>query len=74
MVKRKVDFVTDTVRQHLTAMAGDTGDQVVDSRVKVEYKKRRLVEELVEKVYLVRPGPSFTTQVNNSFWLATHYR
>jgi hypothetical protein len=42
-------------------MAGGGGDKV-DNKLKADYKKRKLVEEVVEKVYLVRPGPGFTTQ------------
>jgi phenylalanyl-tRNA synthetase alpha chain len=62
VVKRKVNSITDTVREDLTAIAKDSGEQV-ESRLKMEYKKRKLVEEVVEKVYLVRQGPSFSTQV-----------
>jgi hypothetical protein len=61
VVRRKVDSITDLVREHLSAMAGGGGDQV-DNKLKADYKKRKLVEEVVEKVYLVRPGPGFTTQ------------
>jgi hypothetical protein len=35
----------------------------VDSKRKADYKKRKLVEEVVEKVYLISRGQSFTTQV-----------
>jgi 2-hydroxy-3-keto-5-methylthiopentenyl-1-phosphate phosphatase len=35
----------------------------VDSKRKTDYKKRKLVEEVVEKVYLISRGQGFTTQV-----------
>jgi uncharacterized protein YcgL (UPF0745 family) len=35
----------------------------VDSKRKADYKKRKLVEEVVEKVYLISRGQGFTTQV-----------
>lgn len=73
MVKRKVAAITDTVRQHLAAIVGDRADQV-EARVRAEYKKRRLLEELVDKVYLVRQGPSFSTQVPVPSTVPVEYR
>ncbi len=62
MVRRKVASITDSVREHLTAVSVGRGDQV-EERLRVEYKKRRLLDQVLEKVYLVRQGPAFTTQV-----------
>ena len=60
LVKRKVAEVDDIVKKNLVLL--DQGQSVEDS-LKTEYKKRKLVEEVTEKIYLLRKGPDFSTTI-----------
>jgi len=61
-VRRKVDHVTDTVKDHMALIQDGLADQVPD-KVKTDYKKRKLVEEITEKVYEIKRGPNFSTTI-----------
>ena len=60
LVKRKVENIEDLVKHNLVLL--HQGQSVEDS-LKTEYKKRKLVEELTEKIYLLRKGPDFSTSI-----------
>ncbi len=61
-VKRKVDTVVDEVRQHLQRL--QIGDDAIPDNTKQEYKKRKLVQEVTVKSFLVRKGPKFSTSIS----------
>nr|CAH0100082.1 unnamed protein product [Daphnia galeata] len=58
---RKVDSIQDKVQEHLKELA--TGKDTLTNELRTEYKKRKLIQEIVIKSYLMKPGPSFTTSV-----------
>uniref|UniRef100_A0A1L8DI45 phenylalanine--tRNA ligase n=1 Tax=Nyssomyia neivai TaxID=330878 RepID=A0A1L8DI45_9DIPT len=60
LVKRKVDTIEDTVQKHLVEIAaGD--DYRIDENLKQDYKKRKLLQEMVTKSFILSRGPEFTT-------------
>ena len=60
LVKRKVDTIEDLVKLNLTALHQG---QSIDEALKTEYKKRKLVEEVTEKIYILSKGPEFSTSI-----------
>lgn len=62
LVKRKVPEILDTVQQHLASIIAGDASQVADG-LKQEYKKRKLIQEVVVKSFLVRKGPQFSTSL-----------
>ena len=52
-MKRKIDSVTDHLQSHLVQIKGGEGDKV-ENKLKLEYRKRKLVEEVIEKHYILR--------------------
>ena len=62
VVKRKVDSITDTVQDNLKMLSKGSGDSL-DASLRTEYKKRKLVEEVTEKIYLVKKGSNFSTSI-----------
>jgi len=65
MVKRKVETITDNVKVHLELIKHGK-DSSVDEKVKGEYKKRKLLEEVTEKHYKLRTGANFTTKIEKA--------
>jgi len=61
-VKRKVDTIKDIVQDHLKLIKEEKCENV-DDKSKTEYKKRKLVEEISEKVYYLRKGDNFSTTI-----------
>lgn len=62
IVKRKIPEIIDTVQHHLADIASGNGLQVVDG-LKQEYKKRKLIQEVVVKSFLLKKGPHFSTSL-----------
>jgi len=62
LVKRKVESVQDTVKIHLGKLAGGS-EEGVDDKAKNEYKKRKLLQEVTEKIYILAKGAKFGTTV-----------
>jgi len=62
LVKRKVDSIQDLIKAYLTEIKSGGGDNIPEKE-KMELKKRKLAQEIVEKVYTVAKGPNFTTNV-----------
>lgn len=62
LVKKQVDSITDTVQLHLKSIsAGNmTG---IDDKLKQEYKKRKLVQEVVIKSFVLSKGSEFSTEI-----------
>ena len=59
LVKRKVDNISDTVQSHLQLV--QRGEEL-DDKTRNDYKKRKLVEEVIEKIYIVKKGSIPTRQ------------
>lgn len=62
LVVRKVDKIEDNVQQHLKDLVA--GNSTIDNQMKQEYKKRKLIQEMVIKSYTISCGPSFSTSIN----------
>ncbi|PNE09448.1 Phenylalanine--tRNA ligase alpha subunit [Cryptotermes secundus] len=62
IVARKVDDIKDTVRDHLQLILAKSPDEVTDEQ-KQEYKKRKLLQEVVTKSFLLGKGKNFATSV-----------
>lgn len=60
LIKRKVDSITDTVKSHLVDIASAKGQDIPDS-IRTDYKKRKLLQEVTTKSFLLRKGPEFST-------------
>ena len=62
IIKKKVESISDTVQSHLKLVQrGD--DKALDDKTRNEYKKRKLVEEVIEKIYIVKKGTNFSTTI-----------
>lgn len=63
VIKRKVDSIDDVTQRQLIAISqGDSAGTVSDA-VKAEYKKRKLLQEVVIKSFILSRGPEFSTQL-----------
>lgn len=61
-VRRKVPEIIDTVQQHLLNVAAGDALQVPDN-LKQEYKKRKLIQEVVVKSFVLEKGRQFSTSL-----------
>jgi phenylalanyl-tRNA synthetase alpha chain len=61
MIKRKVDSIEDTVKIHLEEIAA--GKDNIPESVRTEYKKRKLLQEVVIKSFILTKGPEFSTKL-----------
>ncbi|XP_012522681.2 phenylalanine--tRNA ligase alpha subunit isoform X2 [Monomorium pharaonis] len=57
IVRKKVLSIVDTVQTHLKNLTS------VPENVKVEYKKRKFLQEVVIKIMCLEKGPNFSTKV-----------
>jgi len=62
VVKRKVVEIEDVIQKHLLEVREGTGDNIPEKE-KGEYKKRKLLQEVTEKIYIVTKGPNFSTTI-----------
>jgi len=62
LVKRKVEEIEDLVQKNLGLLQQGKGD-LVDEKLKSDYKKRKLVEEVTEKIYNIKKGENFSTTI-----------
>lgn len=62
VITRKVDSITDTIKAHLEAIGAGQSESVPE-KDRTEYKKRKLVQEVIEKIYVIERGPNFTTAI-----------
>jgi len=65
VVKRKVGEISDNLKQDLQKIK-ENKSELVDEKLKVDYKKRKLVEEVNEKHYKITPGTNFTTTITKA--------
>jgi len=62
VVKRKVEVIEDVVRINLGKLT-DGVDDGIDEKAKNDYKKRKLLQEVTEKIYVLGKGPKFSTTI-----------
>jgi len=65
LVKRKVDSAEDVVKNFLADIV-KTGGSSVPEKEKADLKKRKLVQEMVEKVYILEKGENFSTSITKA--------
>lgn len=61
LVKRKVESITDTVQDHLNEIK--KGIDNIPDNVRNDYKKRKLLQEVTVKSFLLSKGPQFATTI-----------
>ncbi|KOB64531.1 Phenylalanyl-tRNA synthetase alpha subunit [Operophtera brumata] len=61
LVKKKVDTITDTVQEHLNEIK--KGIDNLPDNVRNDYKKRKLLEQVIVKSFLLSKGPQFSTTI-----------
>lgn len=61
LVKRKVETITDTVQEHLNQIK--KGIDNLPDNVRNDYKKRKLLQEITIKSFLLSKGPQFATSI-----------
>ncbi|XP_060802019.1 phenylalanine--tRNA ligase alpha subunit [Amyelois transitella] len=61
LVKRKVDSIVDTVQEHLNEIKKGI-DNLADN-VRNDYKKRKLLQEVTVKSFILSKGPQFSTTI-----------
>lgn len=62
VVKRKIDSITDVVQDNLRTIEKGLENDVSDN-VKNDYKKRKLLQEMTIKSFILKKGPEFTTTI-----------
>lgn len=62
LIRRKVDTIVDTVQEHLIAVTKDLAADLSDA-VRNDYKKRKLLQEVVTKSFVISKGAQFSTQL-----------
>lgn len=60
LVKRKVDTIVDIVQNHLKDIAAGKSTSITEA-IRNEYKKRKLLQEVVTKSFVISKGPEFST-------------
>lgn len=61
LVKRKVDSIVDIVQDHLNEIK--KGIDSLSDAVRNDYKKRKLLEQVTIKSFLLAKGPHFATTI-----------
>lgn len=62
MVRRKVDTIVDAVKENLVSLNKNelNNDQTIEASLLNEYKKRKLIQEITIKSFLIGKGTGFT--------------
>lgn len=61
LVKKKVNAITDTVQEHLNEIK--KGVDNLPDNVRNDYKKRKLLEQVIVKSFSLLKGPHFSTTI-----------
>ncbi|CAK1579759.1 unnamed protein product [Parnassius mnemosyne] len=61
LVKRKVDNIQDTVQDHLNEIK--KGIDNLQDNIRNDYKKRKLLQEITVKSFILSKGPQFATTI-----------
>lgn len=62
VVKRKVESITDTVQEHLKLVDAGQASALTDA-VRADYRKRKLLQEIVVKSFIISKGAEFATSL-----------
>lgn len=62
IVKRKVESITDTVQEHLRQVDAGQASALSDA-VRADYRKRKLLQEIVVKSFIISKGKEFATSL-----------
>merc|ERR1712129_182247 len=65
VVNRKVGEIEDVIQKHLVKVQNGDGENIPEKE-KVEYKKRKLVQEVTEKIYTLNKGSNFSTTISKA--------
>ena len=65
MITRKVSSVEDKVKADMAMIKAGKAEGVPD-KARNEYKKRKLLQEVTVKSYILSKGPSFTTKIEKA--------
>ena len=65
LVKRKVDSITDNVKEHMSLVSEGKIDQI-ETKAKDDYKKRKLLHDVNFTAYKISKGPNFTTKIEKA--------
>lgn len=60
IIKKKVDSITDTVQEHLQQVEAGQAATLTDA-LRADYRKRKLVQEVVLKSFIISKGNEFST-------------
>lgn len=63
IVKKKTDSIDDLVQKHLKLIANNEPDSEIPDKDKQDYKKRKLLQEIVIKSFRLTKGPEFAPQL-----------
>lgn len=65
LVKRKASEITDIIRKNLSEILSGNSN-TVDEKEMTEYKKRKLLNEVTDKIYILLKGPNFSTTISKA--------
>jgi len=63
LIVRKTENVEDVVQSTLKLLHENGSTTSVDEKLKNDYKKRKLLEEVTEKIYVIKKGAKFSTKI-----------
>jgi len=66
LVLKKVESIEDTLKHHLLSIKDSSGGENVPDKEKGDYKRRKLLTEINDKIYLLSRGPNFSTTISKS--------
>lgn len=61
LIKRKIDSITDVVQDYLNEIK--KGIDNLPDNVRSDYKKRKLLQEITLKSFILSKGPQFSTSI-----------
>lgn len=62
LVKRKIDTIIDVVQEHLHHINNGNNSDITDA-IRNDYKKRKLLQEIVTKSFVISKGKEFATSL-----------
>jgi len=65
LVKRKAEAIDDVIQKHLVNIKNGVGEKIPEKE-KGEYKKRKLLQEVTDKVYRLTKGPKFSLTITKA--------
>lgn len=61
LIKRKVDAIDDIVQSHLQQISAGKETAAITDAIRNDYKKRKLLQEIVTKSFIISKGTEFST-------------